>query len=38
MTSILAHADHPELFFFGLLTGAALVAAHFVWQRVKNHR
>ena len=35
-TSIIAHANHPELFFAGLAVGVVLTAAHFAWQRVRK--
>jgi hypothetical protein len=33
---VLAHANHPEMFLAGLVTGAVLMAAHFVWNRVRK--
>jgi hypothetical protein len=34
--SILAHADHPEFFFIGLLAGAALAVVYLAYRKVKN--
>ena len=33
---ILAHADHPELFFLGLAAGVILAAAHLGWKRLRR--
>jgi len=33
---ILAHADHPEMFFAGLLVGAMLVLAQIAYREFKE--
>ncbi len=33
MMTILAHADHPEIFFLGMLAGLVLVAIEWAWRR-----
>ena len=33
---ILAHADHPEMFFMGLLVGALVVGLHILGRRVRR--
>lgn len=35
---ILAHADHPELFFMGLITGVVLVLAHVAYRAVRKSK
>lgn len=34
--SILAHANHPEMFIAGLAVGAVLMLAHFAWNRARK--
>ena len=33
---ILAHANHPEMFFLGLAVGALLVLAQTTWRRTRK--
>lgn len=34
--SIIAHANHPEMFLAGLAVGVVLTLAHFAIQRVRK--
>jgi hypothetical protein len=36
--SLIAHADHPELFFVGVLTGVAVVLMHMAWKKIRARK